>query len=88
MPSLDERAIRARLRRRSPLIRLRTSAINRTFGLMTQWGLHTGITALRKPGALEELGEHGVPTVWCQSIATLLGVIDDLDDVPTHVVNS
>ena len=37
------------------------------------------LTALRKPEALEQLSESGVPVVWRQSIATLLGVIDDLD---------
>jgi transposase len=79
VPSLDERANRERLRRRAHLIRLRTSAINRTFGLLTQWGLRRNLTALRKPGAIGELAEHGVPGIWRQSIATLLGVIDDLD---------
>jgi transposase len=79
VPSLDDRAIRERLRRRSHLVRLRTSAINRSFGLLTQWGLRRNLTALRKPGALDELAEQGVPDVWLQSIVTLLGVIDDLD---------
>jgi transposase len=79
VPSLDDRAIRERLRRRAHLIRLRTSAINRTFGLQTQWGLRRNLTALRKPGALDELAAHGMPAVWRHSIATLLGVIDDLD---------
>jgi transposase len=79
VPPLDDRAIRERLRRRSHLIRLRTSAINRTFGLQTQWGLRRNLTALRKPGALDELAEHGVPEVWRHSIVTLLAVIDDLD---------
>ena len=79
VPSIDDRAIRERLRRRAHLIRLRTSAINRTFGLQTQWGLRRNLTALRRPGALDELAEHGVPDVWRHSIATLLGVIDDLD---------
>jgi transposase len=79
VPTLDDRAIRERLRRRSHLIRLRTSSINRTFGLMTQWGLRRNVTALRRPGALDELAAHGVPDVWRHSIATLLGVIDDLD---------
>jgi transposase len=79
VPSVEERAIREQLRRRSHLVRLRTSAINRTFGLLTQWGLRRNLTALRKPDALAELAEHGVPAVWRQSIATLLGVIDDLD---------
>jgi len=79
VPSLEERANRERLRRRSHLIRLRTSAINRTFGLLTQWGLRRNLTALRKPGAIAELAELGVPAVWQQSIVTLLGVICDLD---------
>jgi hypothetical protein len=55
LPSLDERANRERLRRRAHLIRLRTSAINRTFGLLTQWGLRRNLTALRKPGAIDDL---------------------------------
>ena len=71
VPSLDERAIRERLRRRSHLTRLRTSAINRTFGLLTQWGLRRNLTALRKPDAIDQLSEHGVPAVWRQSIVTL-----------------
>ena len=72
VPSLDDRAIRERLRRRAHVIRLRTSAINRTFGLQTQWGLRLNLTALRKPRALDELAEHGVPEVWRHSITTLL----------------
>jgi transposase len=79
VPSLEERANRERLRRRAHLIRLRTSATNRAFGLLTQWGLRRNLTALRKPGAIDELAEHGVPPIWQQSITTLLGVIDDLD---------
>jgi transposase len=79
VPSLDERAMRERLRRRAHLVRLRTSAVNRTFGLQTQWGLGMGITALRRPGALDLLADHGMPAVWRQSIATLLELIDDLD---------
>src|SRR4051812_20222390 len=76
VPPLDDRAIRERLRRRSHLIRLRTSSINRTFGLLTQWGLRRNLTALRRPGAIDELA---VPDVWRTSLTTLLGVIDDLD---------
>ncbi len=79
VPSVEERANRERLRRRSHLIRLRTSSINRTFGLLTQWGLRRNLTALRKPGAIDELAALGVPVTWRQSIVTLLGVIDDLD---------
>ena len=49
------------------------------FGLLTQWGLRRSVTALRKPGAVDELAEHGVPQVWRHPLRTLLAVIDDLD---------
>src|SRR3984885_2655424 len=74
VPSVEERANRERLRRRAHLVRLRTSAINRNFGLLSQCGLPHNLTALRKSGAIQELAEHGVPAVWCQSIVTLIGV--------------
>jgi hypothetical protein len=38
LPSLEERALRERLKRRLHLVRLRTSAKNPVFGLLTQWG--------------------------------------------------
>ena len=38
VPSLEDRELRERLRRRMHLVRLRTSAMNRIFGLLTQWG--------------------------------------------------
>lgn len=79
VPSVDERVNRERLRRRSHLIRLRTSAINRTFGLLTQSGLRRNLTTLRKAGAIDELAELEVPATWRQSIVTPLGVIDDLE---------
>lgn len=79
VPAVDERAVRELLRRRTHLVRLRTSAINRTFGLMTQWGLRTGITSLRKPGGIERLAGHGVPATWRRSVAILAEVIDDLE---------
>jgi transposase len=79
VPALDERALRELLRRRMHLVRLRTSATNRSFGLLTQWGLRTGITTLRRPGAVERLAEQGVPATWCRSIGVLLEVIDDLE---------
>src|SRR6478609_4140089 len=58
VPPLDDRAIRERLRRRSHLVRLRTSATNRTFGLLTQWGVRRNLTALRRPAVLAELAEN------------------------------
>ena len=73
VPSLDDRAIRERLRRRAHLIRLRTSAINRTFGIQTQFGLRRGITALRKPAAHRRACRAGMPEVWLQSIPDAAG---------------
>src|SRR6058998_1340777 len=52
VPSLDDRALRERLRRRLHLVRLRTSAQNRVFGLLTQWGLRLSLTRLRKPDGM------------------------------------
>lgn len=79
VPSLSDRELRERLRRREHLVHLRTSARNRMFGLLTQWGLRGSLTTLRKPGALEALAERDVPAVWIHSIRTLLEVVDDLD---------
>jgi transposase len=79
VPSVEERANRERIRRRAHLVSMRTSARNRIFGLLTQWGLRRSLKALRQPGALEGLASSGVPAVWCQSISTLLALIDDLD---------
>lgn len=79
VPSLSDRELRERLRRRTHLVRLRTSATNRAFGLLTQWGLRVSLTSLRKPRAFEQLSGRGVPAVWLESIRTLLSVIDDLD---------
>ena len=74
-----DRAIRERLRRRAHLVKLRTSARNRIFGLLTQFGLRISFTRLRQPGALELLEQRGVPEVWRDSIATHLRQIDELD---------
>jgi transposase len=65
VPTVEVRANRERLRRRSHLIRLRTSATNRTFGLLTQWGRRRNLAALREPDAIEELA---VPEVWRRSM--------------------
>jgi transposase len=79
VPSLSDRELRERLRRREHLVHLRTSARNRMFGLLTQWGLRGSLTTLRKPHALERLAERGVPAVWIQSVRALLEVVEDLD---------
>ena len=76
--SLEDRAIRERLRRRAHLVKLRTAARNRIFGLLTQFGLRVSFTRLRQPDALELLERRGVPSVWLDSIVEHLDQIDDL----------
>ena len=51
VPSLQDRALRERLRRRMHLVRMRASAQNRIFGLLTQWGLRLSVKQLREPDA-------------------------------------
>jgi transposase len=80
VPPLQERALREQLRRRMHLVRLRASAMNRIFGLLTQWGLRISLERLRAPDALELLAERGVEQTWRRSIAEALTVIDLLDE--------
>src|SRR4051794_15220740 len=79
VPSLDDRAVRERLRRRMHLVRMRASAMNRIFGLLTQWGMRLSLRRLREPDAMALLERRGVPKVWRDSIAEALAVIDLLD---------
>ena len=79
IPSLDDRALRERLRRRMHLVRMRASAMNRIFGLLTQWGLRLSLRRLRAPDAMTLLEQRGMPTVWRRSIAEALDVIELLD---------
>jgi transposase len=77
--SLEDRAIRERLRRRAHLVKLRTSARNRIFGLLTQFGLRISLARLRRPDAIELLERRGVPEAWRDSVAEHLDLIDELD---------
>jgi transposase len=79
LPSLDQRALRERLRRRMHLVRLRTSAKARIAGLQTQWGVRISPARLRRADGLTLLERAGVPEVWCRSVSECLAVIDFLD---------
>src|SRR5512133_78602 len=68
LPALDERALRERLRRRTHLVRLRTSAKARIAGLQTQWGVRVSLARLRRADGLALLEHAGVPAVWCRSV--------------------
>src|SRR5829696_7561190 len=86
IPSLEERALRERLKRRLHLVRLRTSAKNRIFGLLTQWGLRIPLERLRKADAMELLEARGVPEVWRRSVAEALAEIAPLARADRRVV--
>ena len=79
VPALADRELRERLRRRMHLVRMRASAMNRIFGLLTQWGLRLSLKRLREPNAMTLLEQRGVPPVWRRSIAEALAVIELLD---------
>jgi transposase len=79
VPSLEDRELRERLRRRMHLVRMRGSAMNRIFGLLTQWGLRLSLKRLREPDAMALLEQRGVPEAWRRSIAEAIAVIDLLD---------
>jgi transposase len=80
LPSLDERALRERLRRRMHLVRLRTSAKGRIFGLQTQWGVRVSLARLRRADGLTLLERAGVPAVWRRSVSECLALVDFLDE--------
>src|SRR5215216_5966559 len=79
VPSLEDRALRERLRRRAHLVKVRTSARNRIFGLLTQFGLRVSHSRLRRPDAMELLERRGVPEVWRASIAELIELSEEMD---------
>jgi transposase len=79
LPTPEDRALRERLRRRAHLVKTRTAARNRIFGLLTQFGLRLSYTRLRKPDAIELLTRRGVPAVWRASIRELLELAEEMD---------
>src|SRR6266511_3381958 len=76
IPSLEERELRERLRRRAHLVRLRTSAASRIYGLGTQWGLRLSADRLRRPDRRELLARSEMPAVWQRSVDEALAVVD------------
>jgi transposase len=79
LPSPFDRALRERLRRRAHLVKMRTSALNRISGLLTQFGLRISWRRPRKPDGMELLQQRGVPAVWRASITELLELASEMD---------
>src|SRR5207245_4179592 len=78
-PRRNKRALGERLRRRMHLVRLRTSAKGRIFGLQTQWGVRVSLARLRRGNGLTLLERAAVPAVWRRSVGECLALIDFLD---------
>ena len=80
VPTLEDRALKERLLRRMHLVRLRTSAKNRTHGILTQWGVKLPLARLGAADGIRLLERRGVPDVWRRSVVEALAVIDMLDE--------
>jgi transposase len=61
------------------LVRLRTSAKARIFGLQTQSGVRFSLQRLRQADGLALLERAGVPEVWRRSVSECLALIEFLD---------
>lgn len=79
VPTFSDRELKERLGRRMHMVRLRTSAMNRAHGLLSQFGVTLPFKRLRQPDRDELLTELGVPEVWRRSITETLGIVCELD---------
>ena len=82
IPSAEDRALRERLRRRAHLVKMRTAARNRIFGLLTQFGLRISLRRLREPDARSSCspaagcprsGKSRSPSTWPRSTTSTCG---------------
>jgi transposase len=78
--TFPDRELKERLGRRMHMIRLRTSAMNRAHGVLSQFGVKLAFDRLREPDALERLAERGVPEVWRRSVAETVAIVRVLDE--------
>ena len=80
VPTFPDRELKERLGRRMHMIRLRTSAMNRAHGVLSQFGVKLAFDRLREPDALELLAERGVPEVWRRSVGEAVAIVRVLDE--------
>jgi DNA-binding CsgD family transcriptional regulator len=80
VPTFADRELKERLGRRMHMIRLRTAAINRAHGVLSQFGVRLAFDRLRAPDAQALLIERGVPAVWRLSIAEAIAIVRVLDE--------
>jgi transposase len=80
VPTFADRELKERLGRRMHMVRLRTAAINRAHGVLSQFGVRLAFDRLRAPDAEQLLAERGVPAVWRRSIAEAVAIVRVLDE--------
>jgi transposase len=76
VPTFADRELKERLGRRMHMVRLRTAAMNRAHGVLSQFG----VTLAFKRPAQELLVQRGVPEVWRRSIAEAVAIVAVLDE--------
>src|SRR4051794_10705355 len=79
VPTFVDRELKERLGRRMHMVRLRTSAMNRAHGILSQFGVKLAFDRLRQGDREELLIQRGVPEVWRRSIAEAVGIVGELD---------
>jgi transposase len=79
VPTFADRELKERLGRRMHLVRLRTAAMNRAHGVLSQFGVTLAFKRLREPDRDELLRQRGLPEVWRRSIAEAVAVVAMLD---------
>jgi transposase len=79
VPTFADRELKERLGRRMHMVRLRTAAMNRAHGVLSQFGVTLAFKRLREPDAEQLLIERGIPDVWRRSIAEAVALVRVLD---------
>ena len=79
VPTFADRELKERLGRRMHMVRLRTSAMNRAHGVLSQFGVTLAFRRLRQSDRDQLLAELGVPEVWRRSIAEAVAIVSELD---------
>jgi transposase len=77
--TFPDRELKERLGCRMHMVRLRTAAMNRAHGLLSQFGVTLAFKRLREPDREELLIRRGIPEVWRRSIAEAVAVVAMLD---------
>lgn len=85
VPSFADRELKERLGRRMHMVRLRTSAMNRAHGVLSQFGVKLAFDRLRQPDRDELLIQRGVPDVWRHSITQAVGMVGEFDQRLTPI---